>query len=174
MNRVHITFVALVAIQAVASAAPPTVADQNPAPRIASAVRDENEKIDIYTTRTAARLCSTTRVRDPFGVRINNEILSATPAVAAPSKHSASQAPSLAEALSRLKITGVNPSLHQIIIDRCVLGQSDSITVQFRGLTFEATVENITQDVVLFRDAKDGSLATVKLDIAPNHPEIAK
>ncbi len=114
------------------------------------------------------------RKEDPFGMAMDPE--EALPEVVADVpveeglEEEAAPRTSLQEALQKFQVTGIFPSRGEIIVGAQNLGVGDDVVIDYKGVAFNLTIQAVSQNEIVMRDADTGEEASVPLGFGDNLP----
>lgn len=122
-------------------------------------------KIAEELNNTSIRLSGAVRKQDPFGLPVsaNDMAVAAAEVPKAPDP----QRPTLLDAVSDLKVDGVNGGLGEFMVGPRTVRVGDVLTLSHKGVRFDARVVEVRPFAVQWEDVATGIKATIKLSIIP-------
>ncbi len=106
------------------------------------------------------------RKQDPFGMAMDpeeelpevvaEEIIDETGMEEAPGT-------TLQEALSKFHVTGIFPKTKEVMVGAQNLGVGDTVVIDYKGVTFNLNIEDVTQNEISVKDLDTGEIASVNL-----------
>lgn len=132
------------------------------------AVAAMQQRVDEQNRDRLARLSTTTRTRDPFGIGMTEDIEVKALAKELPNELKAVAVPTLDDALRSLRISGVDAEKRQAFVGARPLYEGETLTVRHKGASFSARILQVTARSIIWEDVKTGVRSIVRLSLIPN------